>query len=107
MVHFYGWSSTASRLQTHYEQAVYYLQLRYGLYRLILTLSYQVVPKGHICYLNKPGTLSIMSSCYHQAFKSYQGSTNAYNLLYVVAEALYNLGIHIRLDTLFLNRFES
>ena len=27
MVHFYGWGSTASRLETHYEEAVYYLQL--------------------------------------------------------------------------------
>ena len=26
MVHFYGWGSTASRLETHYEEAVYYLQ---------------------------------------------------------------------------------
>ena len=27
MIHFYGWGSTASRLETHYEEAVYYLQL--------------------------------------------------------------------------------
>ena len=27
MVHFYGWGSTVSRLQTHYEEAVYYLYL--------------------------------------------------------------------------------
>ena len=26
MVHFYGWGSTASRLETHYEEAVYFLQ---------------------------------------------------------------------------------
>ena len=27
MVHFYGWGSAASRLETHYEEAIYYLQL--------------------------------------------------------------------------------
>ena len=26
MVHFYGWGSTASRLEAHYEEAVYFLQ---------------------------------------------------------------------------------
>ena len=38
MVHFYGWGSTASRLETHYEEAVYYLQLSSQKF-LILTVS--------------------------------------------------------------------
>ena len=38
MVHFYGWGSTASRLETHYEEAVYYLQLSSQKF-LVLTLS--------------------------------------------------------------------
>ena len=38
MVHFYGWGSTASRLETHYEEAVYYLQLSSQKF-LVLTVS--------------------------------------------------------------------
>ena len=38
MVHFYGWGSTASRLETHYEEAVYYLQLCSQKF-LVLTVS--------------------------------------------------------------------
>ena len=39
MVHFYGWGSTASRLETHYEEAVYYLQLSSQKF-LVLTTSW-------------------------------------------------------------------
>ena len=39
MVHFYGWGSTASRLETHYEEAVYYLQLSSQKF-LVLTVSW-------------------------------------------------------------------
>ena len=38
MVHFYGWGSTVSRLETHYEEAVYYLQLSSQKF-LVLTVS--------------------------------------------------------------------
>ena len=38
MVHFFGPDSTASRLETHYEEAVYYLQLSSQKF-LILTVS--------------------------------------------------------------------
>ena len=38
MVHFYGWGSTVSRLETHYEEAVYYLQLS-SQKSLVLTAS--------------------------------------------------------------------
>ena len=38
MVYFYGWGSTASRLETHYEEAVYYLYLRSQKF-LVLTVS--------------------------------------------------------------------
>ena len=39
MVHFYGWGSTASRLETNYEEAVYYLQLSSQKF-LVLTVSW-------------------------------------------------------------------
>ena len=38
MVHFRGWGSAASRLETHYEEAVYYLQLSSQKF-LLLTVS--------------------------------------------------------------------
>ena len=38
MVHFYGWGSTASKLETQHEEAVYYLQLRPQKF-LVLTVS--------------------------------------------------------------------
>ena len=38
MVRFYGWGSTASRLETHYEEAVNYLQLSSQKF-LVLTVS--------------------------------------------------------------------
>ena len=38
MVQFYGWGSTASRLETHYKEAVYYLQLSSQKF-MILTVS--------------------------------------------------------------------
>ena len=39
MVCFYGWGSTASRLETNYEEAVYYLQLSSQKF-LVLTVSW-------------------------------------------------------------------
>ena len=39
MVQFYGWGSTASRLETHYKEAVYYLQLSSQKF-LVLTVSW-------------------------------------------------------------------
>ena len=38
MVHFYGWGTTASKLETHYEETVYYLQLSSEKF-LVLTVS--------------------------------------------------------------------
>ena len=38
MVNFYGWGSSASRSETHYEEAVYFLQLSSQKF-LVLTVS--------------------------------------------------------------------
>ena len=38
MVHFYVWGSAASKLERHYEEAVYYLQLSSQKF-LVLTVS--------------------------------------------------------------------
>ena len=68
MVHFYGWGSTTSRLETHYEEAVNYLQLSSQKF-LVLTVSgvsgfnnltVKNYPSSNIYKINQWSILSIL-----------------------------------------------
>ena len=48
MAPFYGWGSTASRLQSHYKKTVYFLPLRLKKFLILIWLSHPVVLNKNI-----------------------------------------------------------